>query len=1197
MLDRMKSVFIKDAPSPLAVSGTGEPKPRSSEARSSANRLELLAETLVHLSTASRRDEVMSIVRTSARRVSGADGVAIVLRDGDRCHYVDEDAIAPLWKGLRFPMAACISGWAMLHGETVVIPDITLDHRIPQDLYRPTFVRSVLMVPMLGEEPWGAIGAYWSHRHVAEREETHALETLARAAGASLRNLDLLESLSEKQARLEADAVSARQLQDISTAMIREDRPEALYQRIVDAAASLMRADGASLQEYDRGQAGLRLLAYRGLHPESAAFWGWVTAESGCSSATSLRTGQRTIVDDIERSPAPTPSRDREEYRRSGIGAVQATPLMSRAGRLLGVLSTHWQGAQTLAEDDLGRFDVLARQAADMIERAQGEVALRESERRLQQASRSAGFGVYELDGVTRRVTGSPRLQEMLGLVPAEDLPLDAMLSAVHPEDRERVGAEMTAALRRRGFHEIEFRVENPDGSIRWILDRGETLETESSASTGAFRLLGTLMDVTERKRHALSMAEQSRILGLVAEGRPLDECLTELTRSLTHLHGACRTAVVLADPGREIIAQVFSASLPDSFARAITGARISAAADATCPTAIFTGTRVVSGDIAADERWSASWRGLCRRHGIHAGHSTPVFRPGGPAIAAVFLAYEDAHHPDDWELRLVDTGARLAAIAIERHATFSALRDSESQLRDLANAMPHLVWTADATGRVDFYNERAQEYAGLAKNADGRWTWAPVLHPDDRDATLAAWTRSVETGVPYQIEHRVEMAGGGFRWHISRGIAARDDAGRIVRWYGTATDIHDLVMARENLLTLNGELEQRVGERTAQLIQSQKMEAIGRLTGGVAHDFNNLLQGIGGCLSVLDPSVPEGRPRVLYDAALQAVERGARLTQSLLAFARRQRLAPERTDLGSLLDGMRPLMERALGGLITIDLALPTGAATALVDPAQFEAAILNLAINARDAMPDGGRLTLAVRETRVERQQEPGRLPDLAPGAYVAVTVTDTGTGMDAATLAHVFEPFFTTKEVGKGSGLGLAMVHGMAAQSGGGVHIASAPGQGTTVTLYLPRGSSDTVRVAKPSPAQTPRRSGTVLLVDDDVMVRAGVEAMLEGLGYAVVPADGGAAALDALRKGAAIDALLTDYAMPGMTGAALVREAQRLRPGLPVVLITGYADAPAGLERVLVLPKPFRITDLAACLERALTRGPADALTPS
>jgi CheY-like chemotaxis protein len=300
------------------------------------------------------------------------------------------------------------------------------------------------------------------------------------------------------------------------------------------------------------------------------------------------------------------------------------------------------------------------------------------------------------------------------------------------------------------------------------------------------------------------------------------------------------------------------------------------------------------------------------------------------------------------------------------------------------------------------------------------------------------------------------------------------------------------------------------------------------------------------------------------------------------LAFARRQTLAPEPTDLAGMLDSMRPLLERTLGGLIGIEIDVAPGTAPALVDRAQLESALLNLGINARDAMPAGGLLTLRAANVPATQSDGPGGAMDLKPGEYVMVSAEDRGTGMSAATLARVFEPFFTTKEVGEGSGLGLSMVHGMAAQSGGGVSIASEVGRGTTVSLYLPRATL-VVSVAPPPSAKVVDGDGkVVLLVDDDHLVRLGVEAVLVFLGYRVLAADSGAAALEILRDGGVIDAMVTDYAMPGMSGATLLHEARRLVPGLPVLLITGYTDKPDDFENIAHLQKPFGPKELAAHL---------------
>ena len=403
----------------------------------------------------------------------------------------------------------------------------------------------------------------------------------------------------------------------------------------------------------------------------------------------------------------------------------------------------------------------------------------------------------------------------------------------------------------------------------------------------------------------------------------------------------------------------------------------------------------------------------------------------------------------------------------------------------------------------------------------------------------------------------------------------------------------------REALALLGAEMLRREETEKA-LLQAQKMEAIGRITSGVAHDFNNVLQGVGGCLGALHARNTDPSAERLFLAAQQGIDRGARLTQHLLAFARRQTLAPKPTDIGTMFDGMRPLLERSMGGLIAIRIEPAAGVWPALVDPTQLEVALLNLAINARDAMPEGGTLTLGAANTTVPVSGEAGHPPELAPGAYVTISVQDTGTGMDAATLARAVEPFFTTKETGKGSGLGLSMVYGMTAQSGGGARIDSQPGRGTTVWLYLPRAEQP---AEPPSPTvlySVPGNGSTVLLVDDDALVRDATTALLEAQGYRVLATDSGAAALAVLQGGTRIDVLVSDYAMPGMTGAVLVREARRIVPGLKALLVTGYAELPDGVEPVPLLKKPFRpgeLTEQLALLTGAARSGTAVASTPA
>ncbi|UYN97815.1 MAG: response regulator [Enhydrobacter sp.] len=401
-----------------------------------------------------------------------------------------------------------------------------------------------------------------------------------------------------------------------------------------------------------------------------------------------------------------------------------------------------------------------------------------------------------------------------------------------------------------------------------------------------------------------------------------------------------------------------------------------------------------------------------------------------------------------------------------------------------------------------------------------------------------------------------------------------------------------------ERLRLLADQLERRVAERTSQLQHAhdellaeiaerertedqlrhmQKLESIGQLTGGVAHDFNNLLTAVLGNLELLRKRLPSDPVADrLVDGAVQGAQRGAALTQRLLAFARRQALEPRPVDLTALVRGMDELLRRSVGPRIEIRLDLPDGLPAAHADDNQIELALLNLAVNARDAMPDGGTLTVAL-----DLVEEP-TAPDLASGAYLRLAVVDTGTGMDGETLRRAIEPFFSTKEIGKGTGLGLSMIHGLAVQLDGALRLSSRPGEGTRAELLLPVAAGQPV-AAGPA-AQTTAASGgraTLLFVDDDFLISLSTVALLEDLGHTVIQANSGARALEVLRSDRAVDLLITDYAMPGMTGAQLAEEARRLRPGLPILLATGYADLPSG-GVALDLPrltKPYVQSQLA------------------
>jgi signal transduction histidine kinase/ActR/RegA family two-component response regulator len=387
-------------------------------------------------------------------------------------------------------------------------------------------------------------------------------------------------------------------------------------------------------------------------------------------------------------------------------------------------------------------------------------------------------------------------------------------------------------------------------------------------------------------------------------------------------------------------------------------------------------------------------------------------------------------------------------------------------------------------------------------------------------------------------------------------------------------------------LASANTQLEQRVEERTrereealAQVHEMQKMESLGQLTGGVAHDFNNLLMAVLGNLELVKKRLPQD-PSVhrLIDGAISGAERGASLTKRMLAFARRQELKPVTVHLGSLVEGMEEMLRRSLGPTISIVIDVSRSLPFVRIDPHQFELALLNLALNGRDAMPGGGRLTITAFG------EAPGFIPGLTTGEYVCIVITDTGSGMDEVTLKRATEPFFTTKGVGKGTGLGLPMVHGLVAQSGGTMRIASEVGEGTSVSLWLPVDRAGVVAQGALQETRTQEMlCHKILVVDDDPLIASSTAAMLDDLGHAVVEASSAATALEILRSGTKVDLVVTDHAMPNMTGLELACVIREQWPWIPVIIASGYADLLTTTNIPFRrLAKPYHQSELASCM---------------
>lgn len=705
-----------------------------------------------------------------------------------------------------------------------------------------------------------------------------------------------------------------------------------------------------------------------------------------------------------------------------------------------------------------------------------------------------------------------------------------------------------------------------------------------------------------------------------------------------------------------------------------------------------------------------------------------------------------------------------------ERHEIERALSKSRLELAAITHSVDQMIWTTRPDGYHDFYNDRWYEFTGLPAGSTDGDGWNGVFHPDDQDRAWDVWNASLRTGAPYEIEYRLRHRSGGYRWVIGRAKATYDTDGRILRWYGTCTDIHDLKMqelqhgilldlqevtrnledpadvayeaarilgrfckvdrvgygvidernetvvierdwtsdavesitgfhklrdygsfiddlkdgkvvaladaatdprtakhanrlhdigagaivnvpihelgklvavlflhsrlrrdwteadvqfiadvaertrqiverrrAERQLRSLASSLEEQVIERTealrksdALLRQSQKMEAIGQLTGGVAHDFNNNLAVIISGLNLIQRKLNRGHTKdldMLMAGTMEGAQRAATLTHRLLAFARKQPLSPEVLDPNRMISGMNELLSRTLGGAVRVETVLGAGLWKTSADLSQLENAVLNLAVNARDAMPDGGRLTIETANAHVDDAY--GLQHGIAHGQYVLIAVSDTGAGMSEDVLQRAFDPFFTTKEVGKGTGLGLSQVFGFVRQTHGHIKIYSEPKVGTTVKIYLPRyyGEEEQRIPSEPSTDMPEAKGEAILLVEDDDRVRAFTENALQDLGYCVTAASSGRKALELLHGGLKVDLLFTDIIMPEMTGRKLADAVAEILPHLPVIYATGYTSNAVVHNGILdpgtnFLQKPYMLTQLAQKVREVLDRsGPA------
>ncbi|WP_424137751.1 PAS domain S-box protein [Roseomonas chloroacetimidivorans] len=761
---------------------------------------------------------------------------------------------------------------------------------------------------------------------------------------------------------------------------------------------------------------------------------------------------------------------------------------------------------------------------------------LGEVNERLRHTLSSSGFvAAWDWDVAMRRITGDARFAALYGISPEEaarGIAPSVFFSIIHPEDRPRIRLAVGAILRGADLFSKEYRVLLPGGAIRWVQARGRCYADELGRPE---RFLGTLVDITDQKRveERLRIAQTAGGIGTFeyVAGYATVSVSTQFCQLLGLQPAAdlpVRTVNAVVQEGDPYIIDV--AALP---------------AAGTVSQAEFRITRPDTGET----RW------LKRRGEYLRDTETADLRLSG-------VIY-DITATKRTEERLRTLNDRLEAEVAERTA------DRNRLWRLSADIM--LVLRLDGT--IAAVNPAWTTLLGWAEEELVGRRVLDFVHPEDVEGGHQRLALLRSGGSLDRSEDRYRHKDGSYRW---------------ISW--SASPGEGLISAVGRDVTAEREQAEILRQTEEALRQSQKMEAVGQLTGGIAHDFNNLLTGIVGSLELLRTRVAQGRLAQVeryITAAEGAANRAAALTHRLLAFSRRQTLDPKPTQPNRLIQGMEDLIQRTMGPAIHVDTVLAADLWPTLCDPNQLENALLNLCINARDAMPEGGRLTIETANSWVDDRA--ARERDMQPGQYVAICVTDTGTGMPPEVVARAFDPFFTTKPIGQGTGLGLSMIYGFARQSGGHVRIRSEVGQGTTMRLYLPRhwGEAEEPDGAEGSAEALRAREGeTVLVVDDEPTVRMLVTEVLEELGYAAIEAADGPAALRILRTGARIDLMITDVGLPGgMNGRQVADAARQARPGLRVLFITGYAENAAigsgDLEPGMhVLTKPFAMEVLAA-----------------
>jgi PAS domain S-box-containing protein len=819
---------------------------------------------------------------------------------------------------------------------------------------------------------------------------------------------------------------------------------------------------------------------------------------------------------------------------------------------------------------------------AEALQRKQVEAELRASEERLSLMFQGAATGITVTDAEGRFVYANPAFCRTVGYAEAELRAADFQ-SITHPDDCE-------------ASHEARDRLLSGEEQVvvfekRYLRKGGGPVWVRLSVSLlrrtpdGPVQFVAVSEDITERRQAELLLAAQHRVLEMIGLGAPLGATLDALLGAVEEQSPGLIASILLLDrEGR--LRHASAPRLSPGFRQAIDGGGIGEG-EGSCGTAAHRGEPVFVADIAEDPLWT-KYRGPAEAEGLRACWSTPIFDAERRVIGTFALYFREPGSPTPEHLALIDMATQTAAIAIGRKREEEAVRDSQQRLRSIYDTVGDVIFLVavepDGEFRFESVNQRFVTTTGLPAEAVVGKRVEEVIPADSLPLVLARYRQAVEERTVVRWEETSDYPVGRLTGEVS--VAPIVDAG------GECTHlvgaVHD-VTARKRA-------EERHAQAEGMLRQSQKLESIGRLAGGVAHDFNNILGVILGYAEMMLTQTPDGhRARPRLEQIIKAAQRAAGLTRQLLAFSRKQVMRPQPLDLNAVIADMRGMLERLVGEDLEFEVRSQARLRTVEADRTQVEQVVMNLVVNARDAMPRGGRLIIETANADFDDAYAAAHPPATA-GSFAMLAVSDTGIGMDAETQRRVFEPFFTTKGPGEGTGLGLATVYGIVKQMGGYIWVYSEVGRGTTFKIYLPR----VHQAATPEPPSrpkepTPAGRETVLLVEDSDSVRGLVEELLVGLGYRVHVAANGEEALDRMADGSlAIDLLLTDVVMPKLGGHALAQRLRATLPGLRVVYMSGYTDGAISRQGLIedggtLLEKPFTAQTLGRTIREVLDAG--------